>query len=190
MRFSQVEKGRRAREAVEFDTLDGQRCAAAFRPIDGDLEAEVLKRAQEFSLANGLKDPKPGHPIYELGYEVATLVLAMVDAVDAQQPLVLFWDGGEEQLRRALDRDRIALLFERHARFQDTVSPRKHTLSGEAYILKVFEIATAEGDDDGPFVNLRPGLLKSCMRTMASQLVSSWTARSQDGSSSETAEKP
>jgi hypothetical protein len=182
---SQVEKGRRAREPIEFDTIEGVKCSAAFRPLDGELEADVLANAQRFAEKNGLKEgnAKPGHPIYELGYELSTLVVAMVDA-ELTESDALFWDGGVPQIQKMLDRDRIALLYEKHCAFQDTVSPRRHTMDATSFFNKVFEVAEAEEGDIGPFVFMRPGLLRSFARSMASQLTAFWTARSLAGSAS------
>lgn len=190
MKFSRVAQGKRARDEVVFTTTDGVECKASMRPILGDLEATVLERALAFAKSRGVGEvnAKPGEPIYELGYEVATIALALIDP-DEPEGTSPYFDGGEAQVLQHLDRDRIALLYERHQAFQDTVSPRPRSLDQAEFFAKLLEIAASEEGDDGPFASLRPALLKSFARTLAKQHLISLGLKSNSGSPSETATK-
>lgn len=182
MQLSQLLQGAAARGEVEFALVTGETVKAGLRVLLGAQEALVLERAQAFAVKRGtpVERAGPGNALYELGYEVATVVLGLVDADDpaGERP---FFDGGAEQVLEHLDVDRVALLYERHRAFQDRCSPRPSSMSAEAFYAKVVELVQAEADDDRPFDSLRPAIHRSFTRTMARQLWASLTAKSPPG---------
>jgi hypothetical protein len=167
-KFSQIARGTRALKVIDLPLPDGVTAKCAVRPLLGSEEAAILTAARAYAKDRGVDDPRDGNPIYELGFWVHTLVHGCVDADDAAAP---FFDGGVEQILGALDRDRIALMFEQQQAWQDECSPRVTSMTGDEYVAHILKIASSAEDADVPFDRWRPALLASFLRTTALQLV-------------------
>ncbi len=179
-KLSQIVQGTRARKVVPTTLLDGGEANVSLRPLAGIDDAAVLERAREFAVSRGVKDPKPGDSLYELGLQVHTLLEATLD-VDSDAP---FFDGGADQLLANMDSDRIALLFERQRHLQDEISPRKGSMSESEFWTKIVQVAGSEDRDESFFWQLKPGLQKDFLHSMAKLLLSSLGLKQQPGSNS------
>lgn len=187
MKFSKIARGHLAREQASVTTIAGDTAEFILRPVLAEDDALILEGTRKFVIKHGEPEARVGDPLYDLGIQVHTLVLACMDAEAPEQP---FFDGGIEQVMKHLDRDRIALIYQRHERFQDEVSPRKGSLSEKEFFKALVEIAASEEGDDRPFDSMRPGLLRSFARTTARQLVSSLGLKSLFSSSPTTTPSP
>lgn len=179
--LSSITRGTRARHPATTTLLDGGEASLALRPLAGLDDALVLERAAEFARSRNA-EPKPGDPLYELGLQVHTLLLAALDS-DAGSDAP-FFDGGQDQLLAYLDSDRISLLYEKQRLLQNEVSPRKGAMGEREFWEKVLEIAGGGDEDDRPFVSLQPALLRSFTRTLARLHLSSLGLKSLYGENS------
>src|ERR1700722_15176264 len=117
-KFSAVEVTPPATEPVELE-VGGTTVRCLVRHMMAEEERLVLAGPRDFPRPNGVQNPLPTDPIYLLGLVVSTVHRGFVDA-DA--PAELFFDGGVEQIRACLDRERIAHLWAKQADFQDRMS--------------------------------------------------------------------
>lgn len=184
-KLSQIAKGARARKPVTFTLLDGTEVTAAMRPLDGDDHAEVLAAATE--AVKGIEAQKPeALPAFKFAEAIETVARAFVDPdSDAAKPEP-FFDGGPEDVRKHLDRDRIFWLYEQHTQFQAALSPMKAALGADDFYAAIVALAESEeGQDPLPFETWQPALRGSFMRTTARLLLSYLTDRSSTGSGDE-----
>lgn len=180
MKFSSLLLGTRATKRVELPIGDA-RHPLLVRPLTGSEIADVLQRARDFAKARGSTEPKEGDRLYDLGYMVATLVIA---CADVDNPAAPFFDQGEAQILAALDTDRITLLYEEQQAFQDECAPRPKEMSANQYMQLVLECAAKEADAESPFEKLAPGLRRNFVHTLARQHVILLRDRLQPGSPS------
>jgi hypothetical protein len=162
-KFSAVEKVPPATEPVEFE-VGGTAVKCLVRHMMAEEERLVLVGAREFAKANGLPNPVPTDPIYLLGLIVSTVHRGYVDA-DA--PAELFFDGGVEQLRACLDRERIAHLWAKQAEFQDRMSGIAEPAPSDGEIILWVHRLTSTPADDEAFAELRPRRMRQIMRGLA-----------------------
>jgi hypothetical protein len=113
-------------------------------------------------------DPKEGETLFDVEVMRQLVLLATVDNASPEDAPEPFFDEGIEALR-ALDRERVVLLYEHHKQWQARCSPRRTDMSTAQYIEYVTALAVAA--DDLPFSEWSPATQQSCMRTMARQLV-------------------
>jgi hypothetical protein len=161
-KFSAVEKVPPATEPIEFE-VGGAVVKCLVRHMMAEEERLVLVSAREFARANGVQNPIPTDPIYLLGLVVSTVQRGYVDA-DA--PAELFFDGGIEQIRMCLDRERIAHLWAKQADFQDRMSGIAEPPPSDGEILLWVRRLTSTLDDDA-FAELRPRRMRQIMRGLA-----------------------
>lgn len=185
--FSALTKGIRATKAIEFPYA-GQVLELYVRPLLGGEEGDALAWGRAYAVEKGIKEPREGDALYEIGVMAATVAAGCVLGPD--DPDGLFFDGGPEQVLKFLDRDRIAYLYEAQQYWQDECSPRVSRVDGQDYIAYVLACAgAAEGAD--PLAMLRPVTRASFVRTLASQHLASLELRSRSGSDeSNDASKP
>lgn len=187
MKFSQIIRGTRARKTVTIegiDTPEGAPIPIDVRPLNGLEQAETLAKARAFAESRGVKEPRDGEPIYDLGKQVYTLLLACLDHEspgDAPRP---FFASADEILE-GLDRDRRSYLYELQEMWEDECAPRPSSMESKDFLAWCMEVCSAPEGDDGPFVRLRPVLRWSCVRTLAAIHVLSQTHKSESGSRSE-----
>ena len=177
MRFSDIAAGTLAETPCTIPgkkTVEGGPVTAALRVLDGADEARVFEGARLFAEARGAKDPKVGDILFDLGVMAHTLLVATVDTESPVNARAPFFSKAEEVL--TLDRDSIALLYEKHEIWQNENSPLVSTMSAPDLFLRTVLIARAE--DDGPFVELAPYMRSRWARITAKLLIGSPEARS------------
>lgn len=190
MKFSTVTKGTRAEKAIELPPPDGSEkgVPTMLRALNGVEEGVALKETREYCKAQGIAEPKTGEPIYDLALMVETIRLACLDPespLGAREPL---FDQGADQIRGAYGREAIAYIYELQQDWQDEVSPSIKKLDVKAYIDTLFKMGGPDEEEARTFfIQSVPGLRWSLTRTMAVQLVSLLSAKSESGSNSEPA---
>lgn len=167
----------------ESVAVDHDHVSVDVRVLNGDEEATALRRARDWAIAQGIEKPAAGEPLYDLAVMVETLALACVDVDSPESEPVPFFESAE-QIRKYLDRERIAFLFSHYEVWQDECSPQVSKLGMDRFYDVVLQAANS-ADPSDPFVRLRPGTAAICFRTMASLLVRSQALKSSPGSSSE-----
>lgn len=172
MKFSQIRQGAAAVERVECTTVDGEPFVASARVLMGEDDDAILSAAQQFTLERK-GTPKEGDPIYDFALNLFT-VLHGYD--DPDSPGERFFNL--EEVRKRLDRERIAYLAERQQAHQDSVSPSARKLDPEQYIEAVWAHAKAEEGASLPFERWPPALRRSFVRSMAVALATSPPSRS------------
>ena len=143
MKFSQLAKGIRAEKQVSF-RYGGKDIPTLLRPLTQGEEIDVIAKASKAAQRDGVKEPKPGDPIYEAHAMAETLALACLDPdspADARMPT---FDGGPKDLLD-MDRDAVAMLFEQQAMWQQECSPAIHT-TGTKDLFKLAEEVSEQGD--------------------------------------------
>ena len=191
VQVSDIEAGTKARKAVPFSMGDGAVAldvndAGQLVPRDGtgvvlvdvrvlDIleEAQCASDARAFATSQGVDDPKDGNPVYDYALMVHVVVRATIDhdsSVSAPEP---FFDGGVSQAWK-LDRDRIAMLYEHQASWQNACSPRKLQLTEGEFIGWVTSLAV--DDSSAPFDSLPLATQQTCTRTLARLWLSSQPA--------------
>jgi hypothetical protein len=162
-KFSTVDKVPPATEPVEFE-VGGTAVKCLVRHMMAEEERLVLVGAREFARQNGVQNPVATDPIYLLGLVVSTVHRGYVDA-DA--PEELFFDGGIEQIRACLDRERIAHLWAKQADFQDRMSGIAEPAPGDGEIILWVHRLTSTPADEEAFAELRPRRMRQIMRGLA-----------------------
>lgn len=187
MKFANIVRGTRARKTVTIEGIEdeeGKPIPIDVRPLNGVEQAEVLAKARAFAEGKGVKDPKDGEPIYELGKQTYTLLLGCVDHDSpADKPAPFF--ASADEILAGLDRDRRSYLYELQESWEDQCAPRPSEMQAKDFMQWCMDVCAASEGDDGPFVRLRPVLRWSCVRTLAAIHVLSQTHKSESGSPSE-----
>ncbi len=188
MRFSAILKGTRARRTVTIDGIadeSGKLVPIDVRALNGIEQGEVLSKARAYAIEKGVKDPKDGEPIYDLGKQVHTLLLACLDSdspADAPRP---FFATAADVLE--LTRDHRCYLYEHQEAWEDWCAPRPSRLNDTDLLKLATEMCAADEGDDSPFLRLRPVLRWTLLRTLALLHLISPRPKSEDGSTSGTA---
>jgi hypothetical protein len=171
--FSQIAKGARARKrGVECSTLDGVTFTCDLGLLDAAEEAAAMsaatKRAKDGGSAGDEKDLN-----FQFAYACEVVARAALDPDSPESAPTRFFDGGVEQVRTYLDRDRILLLSETQRNFQESASPRRRTLSLDEYVANVMRLAEEEEGSDSPFWTWPRSTQESFLRSLARQHVAS-----------------
>ena len=199
-KFQDIQKGTRARKPVVFPIESGplldtesplgaesdheapDTVTVDLRVLHGEEEAECLRRAHTSAVKAGVAEPKSGDPLYDFELMIQTLAIACIDHESSNNDPQPFFSSADE-IRKHLDRERIAYLFGQYEVWQDECSPQAAKISGD----KLYEIiltAAKSEDPADPFVQLRPGTAAICFRTMAGLLLRLPELRSALGPSS------
>lgn len=176
MKLAQIAKGTRAREPLTFTLLDGQTAACDLRVLSGEDDDRILAAAVEHAKKLG-GEAKDGDPIFAHALNCETVAVACVDnesPVDKPEPFF----ASADEVRSALDRDRIIIIAEKQRALQSKTSPLRKELSKEEYFLTITQLAAAEEGDELPFSNWGRSLLESFTHSMASQFAALAMARS------------
>lgn len=152
-KFSDVPEVQPATEPVTFTTIKGVEVNALVRHLMAEQEGEILAAARIFAKTNGVENPRQDDPIYLLGLMVATVQIGVVDPDAPSEP---FFDGGAPQIRRNLDRERIALLWARQGDFQDRMSGVAEPMGPDMVLQWALRIQAADPRDKTLFADLRP----------------------------------
>lgn len=175
MKLAQIAKGTRAREPLTFTLLDGQEAACDLRVLSGDDDDKILAAASAHAKKLG-GEAKDGDPIFAHALNCEIVALACVDnesSVDKPEPFF----ASADEVRGALDRDRILLIAEQQRALQDKTSPLKKSLTKEEFFLTVTQLAAVEEGDELPFSKWGRSLLESFTHSMASQYAALALAR-------------
>lgn len=156
------------------------------RVLTGAENSEVLQHAQSYAKERGVDPWDEDHPICTLAKMVYTLLLACVDPDDQSDERAPFFDDAEQILdSHHLGRDGIVWLYEAQELWQEQTSPLcPLEIEPEAYFALMLQIAQEESPD--PFVRMRAGLRWTFTRSMACQLVSLLTHKSESGQATES----
>lgn len=176
-KFADVEKikqGKRARSPITIEMGSAGLQKLDVRALDGAEEARVLAGALKYAKENGVEDAGFGDPLYDLGVQLHTILLACVDS-DAKDEVPYF--ESLEQLTKSdlLTRDHFAIIYEAQQVHQDEVSPYDRDVSPDNLIDWASKIA---GGDQLPFVGMRPGARWSFTRSLAIRWLSLRAAKS------------
>lgn len=183
-RFSDVDDGFAARKrGISFTSLGGKPCTCDMRVVTGVDDDGILERAAKHARDRGQK-PGTGDPVYDFALACELVALAALDPDSTDDAPKLYFDGGVEQVRKRLDRDRINYLAEQQQEFQASVCPLKRGLSDEEYWLAVTKASEWKEGDADPFVGWAPSLRLFCMRAMACQLFACLMSKSTGSSTS------
>ena len=186
MRFAAIVKGTRARKTVTIEGIedaDGKPVPIDVRPLNGVEQGEVLAKARAYAIEKGVKEPRDGEPIYELGKQVYTLLAACIDADSPQDVPRPFFATAAEVFE--LTRDHRCYLYEHQEAWEDWCAPRPSRLSDEDLRKIATEICAADEGDDTPFLRLRPVLRWSLVRLLAFLHFFSPQPKSDSGSKAE-----
>lgn len=169
-KFSALIKGTRARKrGVECTTLDGSPFVCDLRVINAEEEFQCVSAGCNAAReAGGV--PNESDLSYQFAFATQVIALAAIDSESSEESPTSFFDGGVEQVKKYLDRERILLLANIHRLFQEQVSPRVHHLSPDAYIAKIAEVATTEEGARLPFEDWPRSTLESFAHSTCVQL--------------------
>lgn len=192
MKFSDIARGTRGDEEVELPRFEGQSedapaIKARVRALNGIEEEQALTAARKRAKADGVEDPKPGEPLFDLALMVETAAIAYLDLespTDARKP---FFDTGADAIRQWYGREAITLLYEIQQDYQDRVAPTFAKLEPYDYYNGVLRLGE-EDENSARFFYLRSraGLRWNFTRSMAVQLRSVLTSKFSPGSPSES----
>lgn len=164
-----IARGQRARlRDVECTTLGGAPFSCDLRILNAHEEQRVVAAACAASRDAG-GTAKEDDLVYQYAFAVEVVALAAVDPASPEDAPSKFFEDANE-VRTHLDRERILLLAEQQRRFQERVSPRRHSLTEEEFVSLVAACATAEEGEDLPFEILPRQSRNLFVRRMALQL--------------------
>lgn len=180
-RFHQIAKGTANVKRITFP-FEGKEEPVGVRVMTGAELGATIRGAREYAEANGLKTPKAGDELYDLGLMVHTLLIACVDAADEGKRAPYFASAAE--ILENLDPDRITLLYEEQQLWQDECSPRPSTVSSDDYFSMVLRLAGWEAGQPDPLLRWRPTSRAIWARTIAAQFLNSLKSKSASTSDS------
>lgn len=187
--FSQIAKGNRARKrGVPCTTLDGTAFTCDLGVIDARQEAQIIDAASKRATTAGAP-PTPGSIVFDFEYSVQLVAMSAVDPESPEDAPALFFDGGAEQIRGALDRERVLMLAELQRVHQESSSPLMRSMTFDEMLSRVVTLAAEEEGTADPFWMLPRATQESFVRSMARLLVSLLTDKSASGTG-EQAEAP
>lgn len=173
MKFSQIQRGKRAERRASFPSLgdDGAIIEAEFVcvPLGGHEEAEALSFAESYAREHGIKSPSPGMPLYDLGMQIKTLELSMLD-VDSPPSARLRFFGSTKEVE-SLPRETIVYLFAIVDDWQDQCSPMSHKINDDSLYATIHKLGTGGPDAERFFDSCGPGLRRIFTLSMARLLV-------------------
>lgn len=126
--FTAQMKAGRARKIVPLRLLDGQEVpgGVALVPLMFGEDAKIVELANAFAARHGVKDPKPGDPLYDRGLMLHTVASTAIDPESPEERPEKFFANIEE-ISTYLDPDRVALLFWQQRAWQDEIAPEPKT---------------------------------------------------------------
>lgn len=180
-RFSQIVKGTHARQPIPFPTGDGplplptvvegkavypdtpETVLVDVRVIRSDEEADAHAFARAFAKKRHVDDATPGDEIYDLGLMGYVASIACLDHDSPADDPAPFFDNVEQAL--TLDADHLAYLHSAQRTWQDACAPRTRNMTPTELVGHFMALAVAE--DDTPFLQLSPGVLRTAVRSLA-----------------------
>ena len=155
MKLELVKLGRRA-EKPQTLQLRGLAHAFGIRALDGGEYAQTLRYAREYAARNGVKEPKPEDPLYQLGLALKTIELACIDTDSPADRRTSFFSGGPSEIEAALGREEIGFLFEAVELHQSEVSPVKNLTADEMFGAMVRLVDEEAAGSTDFFLSLSP----------------------------------
>jgi hypothetical protein len=164
MKFSDLSKGKRARETVTVQ-LAGVETKLDLRILSVTEEASAIQRGHAYAAARGVLTEDEDEPLYRLGLHIAALAFACVDSESPADKPAQFFES-EVQIERCeeITLDEIEFLFARYMVFADEHGVRKAQLSSDEFLSLVTKSA---GGDTLPFFGLRPGTQAAFITSLA-----------------------
>ncbi len=183
MKWSQIERGRRARKKdVEFTPLDSETpIKVDLRVLDGHDYGTVLEYASAYAKARG-GEAKDGDESYEYAKDKMTVLLGVTDPDSPDDKPEQFF-GSMDDVDAALDRERICSLANHQRVFQAVTSPFPYSFTPDEFQKHVVDMAFTGAHETHPFVTWPPDLQWNYTRTLAIRHVELLTLRSQSSSS-------
>lgn len=173
MKFSQIQRGKRAERRASFPSLgdDGAVIDAEFVcvPLGGHEEAEALEFAESYAKEHGIKSPSPGMPLYDLGMQIKTLELSMFDVDSPSTARQRFFASTKEV--EGLPRETIVYLFAIVDDWQDQCSPMSHKVNDGSLFVTIHKLGTGGPDAERFLDSCGPGLRRIFTLSMAKLLV-------------------
>jgi len=173
LKFSQVVLGKRAERTITFE-FRGVRHNALVRPLDAIEEGLTLSRATAYAQEHKAIESKPGNPLWDLGLMANIVALAYLDPESPENAREHYFDSVAQVM--SLDGELLQHLHARQEIWQQECSPTKATLHGGELINALVKIV--EDDSDASFLEYRPFIQLSLLRTTAALCLSLPEARS------------
>lgn len=196
MKFSDIARGTRGDEEVVLPRFEGQpedapAIKARVRALNGIEEEQALVAARKRAKNEGVDDPKPGEPLYDLALMVETVAIAYLDGdspTDTRKP---FFDTGSDAIRQWYGREGIAMLYGLQQDYQDRVAPNFAKLSPFEFYQGILKLGEESEESSRFFYSrLRPGLQWIFVRSLAVQQRNALMSKFSPGSPSETDTNP
>jgi hypothetical protein len=167
-KFRDLERGTLGGRTEDFDCggrVDKVRIVPLLACRDREIEAGAALYVAEENKRFPDAPPaqvKPGDPTYERGVYAVTVLLATFDPEDGAP-----YFASVSEIVNGLDRDRLALLFERQQQAQADFAPRGGTLSNAEFFSLLERTAEAPEGTDLPFELLPRATRRAFVRGMA-----------------------
>ena len=177
MKLDLVKLGRRAEREMTFN-IRGQECKFALRPLDGAEYSACLRFAREYAIKEGVADPKPDNPLYELGLALKTIELGCIDTDSPADARASFFGGGPKEIYAALGREEIAFLLEAVELWQSEVSPTIAKMGANELFGAMIRLVEVSEEGRDFFLSLSPAIRLSILRTTCSLALKSLEGKS------------
>ena len=184
MKLELVKLGKRA-ERQQSLLIRGVDHRFALRPLDGGEYMQTLRYAREYAVRNGVKDPKPEDPLYQLGLALKTIELSCVDTDSPAERRTSFFSGGPPEIEAALGRDEIGFLFEVAELHQSECSPVKDLSADQMFTAMVKLVEEEAAGSTDFFLSLSPATRLRLLRISARLALSSLGDKSSTSSLSD-----
>jgi hypothetical protein len=153
MKFSDVAKGTKAEKASAF-SYGGKSIPVLLCPLSFEEEIGIIARAVKIAQKEGVREPRPGDPIYEAHAQAETLLLACLDPDSPEGARTPTFADTKEVLQ--LDQDTVAILCEQQAMWQQECSPSIHEVSTKDLFKHAEEVC--ERGDPFAFARFSPSM--------------------------------
>lgn len=188
-RFSEIVKGPRARRrGVAFTTLGGVEATCDLRLLTGADDEAILAAATAAAKRAGAEAVE-GNIVFDFARACEVVARAGVDPDSSETDPRPYFDSAE-QVKENLDRERIYLLFEAQAAYQDEASPRPSKMGVEELVQMMWASTLVPEGQELPFERLQPVLRRSCMRSLVELALTSDALRSRPTSPVDTSSTP
>lgn len=165
--FAQIARGFDARKKVDLPMLDGSPVPVDVVALPAFEVIDIEASARAFAEGKGVKNPKPGDPIYDRALHLHTVLRACLDhdVRDKQEPFFESLD----QIGKHLDPDRVTFLYHHQRAWQEKISPLDYgELTPDKFIEMGMTIAYGGEDEFSlPFDNSPRPTQRSFLRQQA-----------------------
>ena len=151
MKFADVAKGIKA-EKVAAIFFGGKTIPTRLRPLSAAEEIGVIADAVKAAQKAGVREPKPGDPIYEAHLKARTLALACLDPDSPEEARTTTFASPDEVLE--MDSDSVGILMEQQSMWQEECSPSINATSTKDLFKTAQEVS--ERGDPFDYARLSP----------------------------------